>query len=81
MTEPTEIFNSIRYRWRKEDADAVREAFRSLHRTEQQNIIANLVNLLDEAGNLYGEERVDARNEASPKWCFDLPKAPHFPFI
>jgi hypothetical protein len=61
----------LRHNWRQNENADVREAFRTLHRTEQQNVLRNLIQILDEAQLAYQDKRYDARNEASCKWAYD----------
>lgn len=64
------LINDLRHNWRRNECAEVREAFRALHRTEQQNVLRNLIQILDEAQLAYQDKRFDERNAASCKWAY-----------
>jgi hypothetical protein len=77
-----ELFHHLRANWRSSDAKEMRQAFARLHRTEQQNVIRNIVEILDEAACAYQDDNVDLRNKASFEWAYTaLEIDHHFPYV
>lgn len=77
-----DIVNVLRGNMRQDDMQTLRDAFRALHRTEKQNVIRNIAQIIDEAAADHQDGLTDARNEASAKWAFEAMEIVHyFPYI